>query len=60
MNPLKVIIAGFLVWILIRTINYGRWTWNKKNKLGGVMIMLLAFVSAFFTAYVFIIKDSWY
>lgn len=56
-NPLKIIITMVIVWISIRTVNYGRWTWSKKNKLGGAMIMFLALASAFLAAYGFIIKE---
>ncbi|NLP14233.1 MAG: hypothetical protein GX383_07165 [Clostridium sp.] len=32
----------FLVWISIRTFSYGKWTWDKKNRLGAVMVFVIA------------------
>lgn len=38
-------ILGFLILagISIYTISYGLWTWKRKNRLGAVMLYLLAF-----------------
>ena len=32
----------FLAWISIRTFSYGKWTWDKKNRLGAVMVFVIA------------------
>ena len=31
-----------LIWAFIYTISYGTWTWKSKNRLGAVMVYLLA------------------
>ncbi len=31
-----------LVSVFIHTVSYGVWTWKKKNRLGAVMIFLVA------------------
>ncbi|HOQ37507.1 MAG TPA: hypothetical protein PK033_07570 [Acetivibrio sp.] len=32
----------FLLWISIRTFSYGKWTWDKKNWLGAIMVFVIA------------------
>lgn len=38
----KIAIAVILAWAFIYTASYARWTWNKKNKLGGLAIFIVA------------------
>jgi hypothetical protein len=47
----KLLGAILIIGIFIRTLSYGRWTWKNNNKLGGVMVMFIAFIMVFLTAY---------
>lgn len=38
----EICAAIIIIWVFIYTISFGRWNWKKKNKLGAVMIYLLA------------------
>ena len=38
-------ILVFLLWISIRTFSYGKWTWNKKNRLGAIMVFVIALLT---------------
>lgn len=43
MKPLSTIfIFVILIWVFVRTISYGKWTWDKKNRLGAIMILVVA------------------
>lgn len=35
-------VVVILIWVCIYTASFGRWTWKKKNKLGAVMVFLIA------------------
>jgi len=37
-----IITLIFLLWLFIYTVSYGVWIWKKKNRLGAVMIFLVA------------------
>lgn len=43
--------ALIIIWVFLYTISYGRWTWKKKNKLGGAAVIFLAFAVVFLVAY---------
>ena len=45
MRPLNMmIIFTFLLWVFIKTVGYGKWTWDKKNRLGAIAIIFIAIV----------------
>ncbi len=45
MRPLNTtIIFIFLLWVFLKTVSYGKWTWDKKNKLGAIAIIIIAIV----------------
>ncbi|WP_162862581.1 hypothetical protein [Acetivibrio cellulolyticus] len=37
-----IFIFVILIWVFIRTLSYGKWTWDKKNRLGAIMILVVA------------------
>ena len=41
----KIILIIILIWVFIRTMSYGKWTWDKKNRLGAIAIYIVAFAS---------------
>lgn len=47
----KAISIIILIWVFIRTISFGKWTWNKKNKLGGIAVFLIALASLIIPIY---------
>lgn len=43
MRPFSAILVYILlIWVFIRTLSYGKWTWDKKNRLGAIMILIVA------------------
>jgi len=40
-----------LVWIFLYTTSYGVWVWKKENKLGAVMVFLVAVIALVFPVY---------
>lgn len=46
-----------LLWVFIRTISYGKWTWDKKNKLGAVMIYIVALAAIVLPIYTIYLRD---
>jgi hypothetical protein len=38
----RIAITIILAWAFIYTTSYARWTWKKKNKLGGLAIFIVA------------------
>ncbi len=47
----RILITVFLLWIFLRTLSYGKWTWDKKNRLGAVMIFFIALVALVLPVY---------
>jgi hypothetical protein len=41
---MKIFVYVFLVSVCLRSISYGIWTWKKQNRLGAVMVFLVALV----------------
>ena len=37
---------AFLVYVSIYTVSFGIWTWKRKNRLGAVMVFVVALASA--------------
>lgn len=42
----NILITVFLICVSIYTVSYGVWTWKSKNRLGAVMVFIVALVSA--------------
>lgn len=38
----KLLIFLFLIWVFIRTGSYAGWTWKQKNRIGSVVLYILA------------------
>lgn len=41
----RIALLVLLVWVFIYTLSFGTWTWKRKNKLGAIMIYLVAICS---------------
>lgn len=41
----NVVLMLIAIWISIYTFSFGVWTWNKKNKFGAFVVMLISFVT---------------
>jgi hypothetical protein len=35
----------FLSWVFIKTLSYGKWTWDRKNRLGAIAIVIIGLIS---------------
>lgn len=38
----RILIFAILIWTFVYTVSFGIWTWKKENKLGAVMVFVLA------------------
>ena len=47
----RILAVSIVLWIFIRTLSYGRWTWRKGNRLGAVMLLILALSIIFLPVY---------
>jgi len=47
----RIILIIILLWVFIRTISYGKWTWDKKNRLGAIAIYFVAIASLIIPVY---------
>lgn len=47
----RIVIFIILVWVFVRTISFGKWTWDKKNRLGAVAVYLIALASLIIPIY---------
>ena len=52
----RIITLLLLVCISIYTVSYGVWTWKKKNRLGAVMIFLVAIAAFVIPVYSFFFR----
>ncbi|HOP99463.1 MAG TPA: hypothetical protein PK604_01260 [Acetivibrio clariflavus] len=37
-----IVLIIFLLWIFIKTLSYGKWTWDRKNRTGAIAIVIIA------------------
>lgn len=37
-----ILFTVLLLWVFFHTISYAAWNWKKKNRLGAVMLLILA------------------
>jgi len=52
------IIFVILLWSFIYTVSYALWTWKDKNRLGALMIILLAVSIIALPVYTIFFRDS--
>lgn len=41
----RILIFAILIWTFVYTVSFGIWTWKRENKLGAVMVFVLAFTT---------------
>lgn len=52
MRPLNIIVLFvFLLWIFLKTLSYGKWTWDKKNRVGAIAIAIISVVELILPIY---------
>ncbi len=54
----RFIIVILLLGVAIYTVSYGVWAWKQKNKLGAVMVFLLAIVIFVLPIYTIWIREA--
>ncbi|HEY9062956.1 MAG TPA: hypothetical protein VIO64_21035 [Pseudobacteroides sp.] len=54
----RIFIIILLLLIAIYTISFGRWTWKRKNKLGAVMVFLVALATVALPVYVLFVREG--
>ncbi len=58
MRPLNaIIVMTVLLWIFIKTLSYGKWTWDKKNRLGAIIIVMIALTELILPIYTLYFRD---
>ena len=45
------VVFALLIWVFIKTVSYGKWTWDKKNRLGAIVIVVIALASLILPIY---------
>lgn len=53
----RIIIVVVLIWVFIYTASYGQWTWRKKNRIGAIMVYILALASLILPLYSIFIRE---
>ena len=43
--------AIIILWAFLYTTSFGVWTWKKKNKLGAIMVFVIAIASVVLPIY---------
>jgi len=51
MNFDRIVILIFLIAVFFRTASYAAWTWQQENRLGGIMIYLVAAATVLLPVY---------
>jgi len=54
----RIIAVVILVWVFVYTVSYGKWTWKKKNRLGAVMVVLLAVFALMFPLFALFFRQG--
>ena len=52
----RILVYLALICISFYTASYGVWTWNEKNRLGAVMVFLVALAVLALPLYVFYVR----
>jgi hypothetical protein len=47
-----ILFSALLLWVFFHTLSYALWNWKKKNKLGTVVLVILAVSSVVVPIYV--------
>lgn len=53
-----VVLVILLLWAAIYTASYGVWTWKRRNRIGAVMIFLVAVAAFVLPIYVLIFREG--
>ncbi|OPZ89395.1 MAG: hypothetical protein BWY74_02742 [Firmicutes bacterium ADurb.Bin419] len=58
MRPLTaILLITVLLWIFLKTLSYGKWTWDKKNRLGAIFIVIIALTELILPIYTLYFRD---
>lgn len=53
----NILIGGLiLLWIIVHTFSYGKWTWGKKNYIGSIVIFIIDIATVLLPIYLVFIK----
>lgn len=47
----SIIILAILLWVFLKTISYSKWTWDRKNRLGAIVILMIALAELILPVY---------
>ncbi len=53
-----IIILTVLLFISLHTISFGRWTWRRKNKLGAIMVYIVALMTFVLPIYSIFFREA--
>lgn len=54
----NVVLLVFLLGVAIYTASYGIWTWKRRNRLGAVMIFLIAVLVVILPIYILVFREA--
>jgi len=54
----RVLLLIALLWVAVYTISFGRWTWKRKNRLGAVMVFLVALATVVLPIYALFVREG--
>lgn len=53
----RIVTIIVLLWVFVYTASYGNWTWKRKNKLGAVMVYVVAIAALVLPVYTIFFRD---
>ncbi|MFZ5988574.1 MAG: hypothetical protein ACOYWZ_15815 [Bacillota bacterium] len=53
----RLMVFVLLIWVFLKTVSYGKWTWDKKNKFGAIMVYILALTALILPIYSMYFRD---
>jgi predicted membrane channel-forming protein YqfA (hemolysin III family) len=54
----RILILIILLWIAAYTVSFGKWTWKRRNRLGAVMVFLVALAAIVLPIYALFIREG--
>lgn len=54
----RIVLVIVLIWVFIYTSSYALWTWKEKNRLGGIMVFIVALAALVLPLYSVFIREG--
>lgn len=53
----RIVTMIILLWVFLYTISYGKWEWQKKNRLAGAMVVIIALAALVLPVYLLFFRE---